>query len=112
MKHNIYNTQSYTLFSIPAEGEDSIPTKRDKPDSNEANIDQEDLNKGDDLNLQYEDEDSEDQSLGHTQNEYIGLDQETRSEEDNISRSSSGILYTLLDGIPRYYFSLFTHHNI
>ena len=38
------------------------------------------------------------------ENEYIGLSQETLNDSDTSSRSSTGILYTLLHGAPRYLF--------
>ena len=94
IKHTIQNQHSYISFSIPAICEDDTHTDA----SNEATSDQDGMNERDGLNLQNEDEDL---SQEHTQNEYIGLDQETRCEDDNISRSSSEILYTLLHGIPR-----------
>ena len=35
-------------------------------------------------------------------NVYMGLSQDTLNVSDTSSRSSTGILYTLMDGVPRY----------
>ena len=85
--------------SVPPDEDILAQLDEDAPD--EVVEDKMDPNETDNQSNKSQDGDS-DTSEESTKNEYMGLSKENLNDDDNSSKSSSGTLYTLLDGKTRY----------